>query len=91
MKYKAGDLVQVKSREWYENMRGSTFHVPPPEGGTVIFAVDMVGYCGRIFQVACIDSFCYDRCYLLDGTKTWLWEDWMLEDVVIENVKECLL
>ena len=71
MKYKVGDRVRVKSREWYfENGKGGAF-----ECGGQTFVSDMLEYCGAIAIVSTVAQCCY----ALEGIGLWVFTDEMLE------------
>jgi hypothetical protein len=92
MKYGVGDYVRVKPKEWYDREKDSCDDVWGPDGYNP-FVMGMSKYCGRIVKVSFVNL--YDDgigvYYTLGDGIGYHWEDWMLEDVVIENVKECAL
>lgn len=73
MKYKVGDRVRIKSREWYEKNKNRAGDILC--GGT-FFIDDMVCYCGNIATIASVD-----RIYRLDiDNSEFEWSDEMFED-----------
>jgi len=84
MKYKVGDKVKIKSKEWYENGKD--------EDGVVlatrsVFIKDMSRYCG---MDAIIEAAADGR-YLLDiDSMEWHWCDGMFEGQDVECMgNEC--
>lgn len=78
MKFKVGDVVKVKSLDWYNSNKtenGSvTVEVP------FVFTNDMKELCGKFF---CIEKI--DEVYIsLKGLKDYTFHSWMLEDQVYE-------
>lgn len=73
MKYKVGDKVRIKSREWYEknkNISGNILF------GDTLFIAAMHRYCGNIATITSVgDIYRID----IDNGK-WGWTDEMLED-----------
>jgi hypothetical protein len=92
MSYKVGDLVRVKPRSWFYGIRGGNYPVRNPDERSAIFVTEMTKYCGKTLKVCTAISTAPGWCrYRLENVFGWVWEDWMLEGVVIENVKECPL
>lgn len=74
MKYKVGDKVKIKSKDWYEKNKGEDGEVLTAES---VFIKDMTRYCG---MDAIIDAAADGR-YLLDiDSMEWHWCDGMFED-----------
>lgn len=81
MKYKVGDKVRIKSKEWFDLMPKTAL------GGirlkTWDFARHMSFYCG---ETAIIDV-CYDECYELNiDNHKYAWDDEMFEDSLELNM-----
>lgn len=78
MKYKVGDKVRVKSKEWYDENKG--------EDGVVavnkFFVKKMAEWCGK---EVIIDKIFDDFYRIKDDEDEWNWSDEMFED---ENVKQ---
>lgn len=70
MKYKKGDLVRVKSREWYDAHKDIDGYVDR-------FVPPMARFCGKIATVTTVS----DDSYTLDLSDGWLFTDDMLEDM----------
>jgi hypothetical protein len=90
MRYKAGDVVRVKSRDWYERKRDPDGWIDP-EGSLGLFGLVKAEYCGKLMKVRLVINARGAQIYKCDDAPGCLWEDWMLEDTIIENVKECPL
>jgi hypothetical protein len=90
MKYKVGDTVRIKSKEWYDREKNSGGVVRMP-GEYDCFTSAMAVYCGALAKVVAVKTYPYrdNKYYVLNIGVRFSWEDWMLEAVVIENVKEC--
>lgn len=78
MKYKAGDKVRVKSRDWYEANKDSDGDV---NCGRWCFLSDMIEYCGQELTIISVGS----TYYYLDEENCFIWTDEMLEDIVEES------
>jgi hypothetical protein len=77
MKYKAGDTVRIRSKEWMDKQKKNSFlTVMPPEGCRYEVNEQMQELAG---ETAKIESACYG-CYLLDlDRRQHNWEDWMFD------------
>lgn len=74
MKYKVGDKVRIKSKEWYEENRNTYGDV---EDDSAVLNSSMAKYCGKEATIICAKT---DEYYIdIDG-RTWKWVDWMFED-----------
>lgn len=84
MKYKVGDKVRIKSKEWYDANKGSDGAVSPSTN----FLKSMVIFCGKEAVVTDI----FDNCYSLnidDGDYSW--DDEMLEDSLSDTPEKSIL
>lgn len=82
-KYKTGDKVTVKSKEWYLENRddGIKKWVNLPDGN--IFGLAKSKYCGRVMT---IENVCSDGDYILvEDVDKMHWSDYMFEDEVISD------
>jgi hypothetical protein len=78
MKFKVGDAVRVKPKEWFDNLNKSASGVIyGPEGSINVFTSDMLAYAGMVLHIGHINK--QNQTY---GVKEhgWYWEDWMFED-----------
>ena len=85
MKYKVGDKVRIRSKEWYEshkNKFGKIWTVSLSGEGTVCFDQDNAKYCGKEVTIFSVES---DN-YVLRGIP-YEWTDEMIEGVVEEETK----
>lgn len=74
MKYKVGDKVRIKSKEWYEENRNTYGDV---DNDSAVFNSSMAKYCGKEATIICIKT---DEYYIdIDG-RTWKWVDWMFDN-----------
>lgn len=77
-KFKVGDVVKVKSLDWYDKHKG--------ENGLVIvernhpFTEEMKEFCGKYF---CINDISENGIYF-NGISDFVFYDWMIEDQVYE-------
>lgn len=77
-KFKAGDVVKVKSLDWYDKHKG--------ENGYIIvecnhpFTEEMKEFCGKYF---CINDISENGIYF-NGISDFVFYDWMIEDQVYE-------
>jgi hypothetical protein len=85
MLYKRGDLVQVKSKVWYEENKDADGYV----GGTVSwFRPDMVPFCGKNLVVGSVDKggMCMGQLVNTErptlGDVNGIWDDSMIEKLV---------
>jgi hypothetical protein len=78
MRYKVGDKVRIKSKEWYEKNKDKYGNVNIP----LLFNYKMSYYCGEITKITKIEKDKYYRIYL-DGER-WVWSDEMFD----ENYKD---
>ena len=80
MKHKVGDVVTIKSSEWYDKHKNKSGIIPKGFGN---FVSDMSKRCGKKAKIE--EYFGEDdndeERYLIDidGGK-WIWRDWMFED-----------
>jgi hypothetical protein len=75
MKYNVGDVVRVKSREWYEANKDKLGSI---DFGIVSFTSCMLKYCGVSAVVSAVEAFFYK----LEGIEPWVFTDEMLEDAL---------
>lgn len=75
MKYKVGDVVRVKSREWYEANKDKDGDICLVDQWFVSY---MLKYCGVSAVVSAVEGFFYK----LEGIEPWVFTDEMLEDVL---------
>lgn len=75
-KYKVGDKVRIKSKEWWDAQQKDGFY--SVQCGENVFTKDMVKYCGLEAEIkfSCKYSYCLD----IDNRK-YCWTDEMLEDI----------
>ena len=79
LKFKVGDKVRVKSLEWYNEKKDSIGYIPIGQ----VFTDAMSKYCGSILTIKEI----FEDFYIVnENTKNW--QDWMLEDEVVNEEKE---
>lgn len=76
MKHNVGDVVRIKSEEWYEKNMNECRDIEPI-GGTIGFVKYMSEYCGmKATIIHLISSY-----YKIDiDNGYWDWEDYMFED-----------
>lgn len=73
MKHKVGDVVRIKSLDWYNENKGECSEFL---AGTQFFVEDMKEYCG----MQAIITYAYGHCYLIDiDKKIYFWTDEMFE------------
>lgn len=76
MKYKVGDKVRIKSREWYEKNKDENDEI---KGNAAYFVSDMAIYCGKTATITKIN--CANCIYHIDlDDDEWEWTDEMFED-----------
>lgn len=79
-KYKVGDKVRVKSKEWYDENKSKS--------GTVYtdgepFVDDMAVYCGAIASIVSLDN---ENDYYIDiDNGAWIWNEDVFEDEPIKD------
>lgn len=82
-----GELVQIRSKEWFEKNKeyiNDEFRVD--RGESFYFSEDMLKYCGKI---ATIKEIKFSGAYDLDlDNGSYGWCDFMFEDVDIESIYE---
>lgn len=78
MKYKVGDKVRIKSKEWYEANKDSQGNITT----LASFTQSMAVFCGRKANIAEIDKGTY-RLDIDNGR--FFWDDEMFEDVQPEK------
>jgi hypothetical protein len=83
-KYKLGDKVQIKSREWfekniehtrdngYDNICYDIF------GTNLSFNKKMFEYCGKSFKIVKVDLWCKEEIYTLNTNDIWCWSEKMI-------------
>ena len=75
MKHKLGDIVQIKSLDWYNKNKEEDGWVE--EKHLSSFGLDMSEYCGRTAKIAAV----VDEYYFIDiDNGSWCWCDYMFED-----------
>jgi hypothetical protein len=88
MKYKVGDLVRVRSLDWWEHEPKGSDGAVHREGYIWFFIRAMKRYCGKVFRVGEVAEGWTHTVYRLDGTERHItWADWMLEPH-IENIRQ---
>lgn len=76
MKYKVGDKVKIKSKNWYLDNKDEDGYV---FFGKATFVDDMAEYCGREAKIVCFNYGGAE--YLIDiDNGEWSWTDEMFED-----------
>jgi len=76
MKYNVGDIVQIKSLEWYKN----NVITPRRMSETFKFVPDMKNYCGLKFKIIRKNEKL--QCYELENT------DFYFMDYMFDDIKE---
>ena len=80
MKFKKGDIVTIKSLEWYENEKDAWGEISIDEGNCN-FNEDMSELCGKKAKIEEVHTSHGDKDYYIDlDEKIHYWEDWMFED-----------
>lgn len=83
MKYKVGDKVRIKSKEWYENNKDKDC-----DGdilcGDVYFMSNMKDYCGKTATIT--EAKKHYRIDLDNGR--WCWSDELFEDSTLDNAEK---
>ena len=80
LKHKIGDVIQIKSRVWYNINKNEYGDVISSEGDAY-FTSSLAKYCGHQAQIISIEKLGDKSYYKLDIDKPlWNWEDWMFED-----------
>ena len=82
-KYKAGDIVRIKSKEWYDknkNKFGKVWTSSYNGEHLICFDQDMAKYCGKAFVIASVEP----ECYALVGVP-YAWTDEMIEGTADEE------
>jgi hypothetical protein len=76
MKYKEGDLVRIRSREWIDAQeKNEDGNIEINEGPT--FVLSMFMYAGKIARIT---KVCNNDYYKLDlDVSNWRWSDWMFD------------
>lgn len=77
-KFKVGDIVKVKSLDWYNSNKTKDGSVTVE--GSFTFTNDMKELCGKFFCIEKKDEVCIS----LKGLKDYVFHSWMLEDQVYE-------
>lgn len=78
MKFKVGDIVKVKSLDWYNSNKTENGSVTVE--GPFAFTNNMKKLCGKFFCIEKIDEVCIS----LKTQKDSVFHSWMLEDQVYE-------
>jgi len=73
MKRKEGDVVTIKSLEWYDKNKRKDGYIIH---GIESFAPWMSVYCGKIAKIIKSEP---DKYYIDLDRKEWIWHDWMFE------------
>lgn len=81
MKYKVGDKVRIKSKEWYESNKNKEGHVRLEDGYT--FWWNMREILGRTFDVKVVDNEA--ECYSVSGTYYYISDEMIEEPAKEEN------
>ena len=77
MKHKVGDVVRIKSLDWYNENKDENDWVE--EGYLSSFGFDMSEYCGRTAKIASV----VDEHYLIDNdNRKWCWCDYMFDEEI---------
>jgi hypothetical protein len=80
LKHKIGDVITIKSLDWYNLHKSSDGHYINPNSGAY-FTSTMADFCGKTARITELEKNCDKLYYKLDiGRSTWSWEDWMFED-----------
>lgn len=80
LKHKIGDVIQIKSRVWYNINKNEYGDVISSEGDAY-FTSSLAKYCGHQVQIISIEKLGDKSYYKLDIDKPlWNWEDWMFEN-----------
>ena len=75
MKHKVGDVVRIKSLDWYNENKDENDWVE--EGYLSSFGFDMSEYCGRTAKIAAV----VDEYYFIDiDNGRWCWCDYMFDE-----------
>ena len=91
MKHKVGDIVKIKSYQWYNTNKDSSGDVHDCE---IIFNSTMSMYCGKEMTIEEVDEE-GQFYYLYEDIEAYKWtddmfdDDWEFQCVVAEIVKEC--
>lgn len=80
MKYKVGDKVRIKSKEWYEKNKNERGYVDLEDG--FVFWENMRGILGLTCKIKCVDK--YAECYKMYETDYSVSED-MIEGLVSDE------
>ena len=86
MKYKVGDKVRVKSLDWIEenceyDIILSCFIYKEED---VAFMESMQKFCGQVVTICGVNDEAPPY-YTIEGEDTWIFVDWMLEEIGDEN------
>ncbi len=83
LKFKVGDIVRVKSLEWYNNNKNINEEIIAKEGKKFgIFTKYMRHWCGDVIKINSVNNGYYR------ANNGWMWYDWMLEDEVVTEEKQ---
>jgi hypothetical protein len=79
-KFKVGDKVHIKSREWFEknikNTQDNGYYI---SGTNVFFNNDMFEYCGKSFKIVNVLFWFGEKIYILNTDKIdWRWSEKMM-------------
>lgn len=81
-KYKIGNKVRVKSLDWYDNNKDSSYCVTIGDKKPK-FTYGMSKYCGLVLTVDDLSE--YDEYYMIEDDGVYTWTDEMFEGVVDES------
>ena len=77
-KFKVGDVVKVKSLDWYDKHKGENGYIIVERNHP--FTEEMKEFCGKYF---CINDISENGIYF-NGISDFVFYDWMIEDQVYE-------
>ena len=80
MKFNVGDKVRVKSLDWYNSNKDDCGYICC-DSSSEPFVNDMEEYCGKTLEIISVVGDCY---YMVDGDG-WMFDDFMLEDGVVNE------
>lgn len=87
MKYKVGDKVCIKSREWYDMNKNRFLDIENTRiKDSLLFTEEMSQYCGKEAKISSYVN--QDSGYKLDIDRGYFsWQDWMFEDETLNENK----
>lgn len=91
--HKVGDVVTIKSLEWYEKNKESNGYIHPQKPSVIIFNSRMAGLCGETFEIGEVfkTNLGDNSYYLKNDQSQWNWQDWMFEEEGDFSIAESLL